>query len=80
MKRIRWTISLDKRNGVWYAATKGGARLQYTSQAAAIKATAKHCRLRWKVYKEPHELIIKGRNGRIRDNRTYGNDPRGTKG
>lgn len=79
MKRIRWTISPDKRSGVWYA-TSGGKRLRYATQAAAIGATAKHCRQRWKEYKEPHELIIKGRNGRIRDNRTYGNDPRGTKG
>lgn len=80
MKRIRWTISPHKRSAGWCASVKGGARLYYTTQAAAIKATAKHCRQRWKEYKEPHELIIKGRNGRIRDNRTYGNDPRGTKG
>ena len=79
MRRIRWTISPHKRSGVWYA-TSGGKRLRYLTQAEAISATAKHCRQRWKEYKEPHELIIKGRNGRIRDNRTYGNDPRGTKG
>lgn len=80
MKRIRWTISYHRRNHRWYASVKGRKNLEYLTQELAITATARHCRSRWREHQEPHEMIIKGRNGRIRDNRTYGNDPLGTKG
>lgn len=79
MKRVRWTISFSRRNHRWYA-SKGRKDLEYLTQAHAISATAKHCRTRWREHREPHEMIVKGRNGQIRDNRTYGNDPRGIKG
>jgi hypothetical protein len=80
MKRVRWTISFHKRNGRWFASVNGRKHLEYLSQAAALSTTARHCRARWREHRDPHELIIKGRNGRIRDNRTYGLDTRGTKG
>lgn len=77
MKRIRWMVSYNAASKKWYAQLKGEANTEYDTQYAAVQVVAAHCRGRWRNHGEPHELIIKAKDGKIRDNRTYGNDPRG---
>jgi hypothetical protein len=76
IERKRWMVSYNARNKKWYAQLKGEANIEYPTQGAAIKETVVKCRDGW-ANGVPHELIIKAKNGKIRDNRTYGNDPRG---
>ncbi|HEY7694177.1 MAG TPA: DUF2188 domain-containing protein [Gaiellaceae bacterium] len=52
----------------------GGSRSNHTTQAEAARA-ARHIARRNKS-----ELLIHGRDGRVRDRSTYGHDPRRTKG
>lgn len=77
MKRTRYTIAYNKRLGRWAATVKGVSRVEYLTQREAVQATAALCRARLPALSE---IIIKARDGRIRDNRTYGADPRSTKG
>ena len=77
MKRVRWVISYNKRAQTWFATVKGVGAKCYATQREAISETAAACR---KLLPALSEMIIKGLDGRIRDNRTYGADPRGTKG
>lgn len=79
MKRVRYVVSPAKRAGNWQLTSKGRAAYVMGTQAAAIRAGASICRQLW-ADGQPAELIIKGRNGRIRDNRTYGNDPKRIRG
>ncbi len=46
----------------------------------AVQSASDFCRREWDFDKQPSELYIKGRNGKIQDARTYGDDPRGTPG
>jgi uncharacterized protein DUF2188 len=64
----RWTISRDRLRVQTFAlkiAAVLSARLQAKQEHKAGHLT---------------QLIIKGRDGRIQDERTYGADPRGSKG
>lgn len=47
----------------------------YDTKAEALRDAVKYAKSR-----APSQLFIKGRNGKILDERTYGNDPRRTKG
>ena len=60
----------------WRVEIEGAARARSThkTQAEAAQAGREVAR------KNKSELLIHGRNGRIRDRRTYGPDPRRTKG
>jgi hypothetical protein len=74
-KRTRYVVAYNKRLRRWAATVKGQSRREYRTQREAITATAAIARTN-----QPAEIIIKGRDGVIRDNRTYGNDPRGIRG
>jgi hypothetical protein len=52
----------------------GGARSTHKTQAEATKTARRIAR------QNKTELLIHGRNGRVRDRSTYGRDPRRTKG
>lgn len=58
---------------------KGWIISSFPTQGAAIAAAVKSARARWEAGRLS-EVIIKGRDGKIRDSRTYGRDPRKTKG
>lgn len=77
--RMRWTVSFVKRSGTWKASCKGVAAVWYPTQGAAITAISAALRAceRAGILSE---LIIKGLDGQIRDNRTYGKDPREIEG
>lgn len=76
-KRTRYVVAYNKRLKAWAATVKGVYRAEYRTQAEAVQATAALCRARLPALSE---IIIKARNGQIRDNRTYGADPRKSKG
>jgi len=78
MARIRYIVG--RRAGKWYVTR--GREVVYgplRTQRQAIAEAAMTCRARW-ADGQLCELIIKGRDGRIRDSRTYGRDPRHIKG
>jgi hypothetical protein len=60
----------------WRVGVEGTTRARSThkTQAEAAKAARQIAR------KNKSELLIHGRNGRVRDRSTYGRDPRRTKG
>jgi uncharacterized protein DUF2188 len=60
----------------WRVEIEGSARPRSThgTQAEAAKAAREIAR------KNKSELLIHGRNGKIRERNTYGHDPRRTKG
>lgn len=79
-KRVRYEVLPvafnERSNGMHWKVTRGRERLAlYRTQAEAVAAGVALGRLAW-AEGRPAELIIKGRNGRIRDSRTYGRDPR----
>lgn len=47
----------------------------FPRKAAAVEYAAGEGRAAW-AKGQPAQLFIKGRDGRIQDERTYGNDPR----
>ncbi|WP_339830179.1 DUF2188 domain-containing protein [uncultured Arenimonas sp.] len=63
-----------KRTRTWKASWKGVAAVRYPTQGAAITAISAALRACEKAG-ILGELIIKGKDGQIRDNRTYGQDP-----
>lgn len=79
-KRTRYTIgpSSIKDGPRWcLTANEGGLRAYYITQKFAIDAAVTLCKSRLKHYGQLSELHIKGRNGKVRDARTYGKDPQG---
>ncbi len=78
MKRVKWTIAYDKKVRAWRAGPQVGWYRR--NKRALINVISEHLRDRWKLYGELSELIIKKKDGRIQDRRTYGKDPRKTKG
>lgn len=77
--RLRITISYNARIKRWAATVKGQSRQEYLTQRGAIAGAVDLCVARRKEGLLS-ELIIKRPDGRIRDNRTYGADPRKTRG
>lgn len=82
MKRDRYIIGPALKRELWkWRVTKNGTLLVYAdSQRKALSIIVPMLNHRWKQCGEPSELQIKGTDGRIRDSRTYGDDPRGIKG
>ena len=69
-------------NGKFWKVTRNGDPLadECRTQQDAIELAVRVCKHRWKEFQQPAELFIKGRNGKVRDSRTYGRDPRNVKG
>ena len=79
-KRTRYTIGpsgIKDGPGWRLTANAGDLRAYYITQKVAIDAAVTLCKSRLKHYGQLSELHIKGRNGKVRDARTYGKDPRG---
>lgn len=79
-KRTRYTIGPSgiAEGPSWcLAANEGDLRAYYSTQKVAIEAAVTLCKSRLKNFGQLSELHIKGRNGKVRDARTYGKDPRG---
>jgi hypothetical protein len=73
--RKRMTVSTNKSGG-WTLNLGGGQERQFTTKTEAVQFGAREGRASGHA-----QLVIKGRNGRIQSERTYGADPRrSTKG
>jgi hypothetical protein len=68
------TVSPARGTGGWILSIDG-AKNTYRTKDQAVKAGASKGRQNGHA-----QLVIKGRNGRIQSERTYGADPRPTKG
>jgi Uncharacterized protein conserved in bacteria (DUF2188) len=73
--RQRLTVSPAKAKDGWILNIVGDGEHSYPTKDQAVKAGASKGRQNGHA-----QLIIKGRNGRIQSERTYGADPRRTKG
>ena len=62
--------------GLWKVEIEspGRSRSRHTTQAEAMKAARELAR------RNKRELLVHGRDGRIRERNTYGKDPRKTRG
>jgi hypothetical protein len=74
-ERMRMTVSFDRNEGRWALEGAGADGETYERRREAVKRGAQLGRENANA-----QLIIKGRDGKIREERTYGNDPRRTKG
>jgi hypothetical protein len=72
--RQRMTVSPARGKGGWILSIDG-AENTYRTKDQAVKAGASKGRQNGHA-----QLVIKGRNGRIQSERTYGADPRRRKG
>lgn len=73
--RQRLMVSPAQGKGGWTLSIDGTGQNTYRTKDEAVKAGASKGR------KNGHaQLVIKGRNGRIQSERTYGADPRRSKG
>jgi len=73
--RQRLTVSPAPGKGGWILSIAGAGEHSYPTKDQAVKAGASKGRQNGHA-----QLVIKGRNGRIQSERTYGADPRRTKG
>jgi hypothetical protein len=64
----------------WKVARDGITLGLYSTKAKAIAHAVYSARTLWRNFGELGSLLIKGRDGKIQDERTYGRDPIKTKG
>ena len=74
-KRLRLAVAPAKGKDGWVLDISGGGESSYRTKQQAVKAGASKGRQNGHA-----QLVIKGRNGRIQSERTYGADPRRSKG
>ena len=84
MKRIRWEVKPNKGIFPWRITRDGKIHRFMMAKAVAVNIAADDCRYELDEFGTLSELFIKNRNGKIgkgsNGRRTYGKDPRGTKG
>lgn len=87
MNRTRYEVLPANKNERWsgegnrWKVTEDGTRINTTrTKAQAVRFAVDLARGRWQTDGQLGTLKIKGRAGRIQDERTYGKDPRRTKG
>lgn len=71
---------VDKHLSPWVLTFNSAFVAAFSTQASAIDHAVCLARHRLAETGRVSELRIKGKDGKIRDSRTYGRDPRGTKG
>lgn len=74
MKRVRFEVLPDK-DGGWSVTRDRVVTGTFHTKSAAVEYAAGEGRKAW-AKGRPAQLFIKGREGKIQDERTYGNDPR----
>ena len=81
-KRIRWEVRWDRKIGEWgiWCYPIGNLDRYHRLKRNAVKSAAKSCRECLAEFGELSELTIKRKDGTIQDKRTYGKDPRRTRG
>jgi len=74
-KRMKMTVAYDKQVAAWTLKGAGEDGEPYDTKREAVKRGVQVGRENGNA-----QLIIKGRDGKIREERTYGHDPRRSKG
>ena len=64
----------------WTLKRGGELLLSADTQAEAVDCAVLLARMRLEERGQTADLVIKGRDGKIRDSRTFGDDPESTKG
>jgi hypothetical protein len=72
--RLRLTVTHSKKDGVW-SIQGGSTNRTFATKAEAVRSAAREGRRNGHA-----QMIIKGKDGKIQSERTYGADPRRTKG
>jgi uncharacterized protein DUF2188 len=78
MKHIRFEVLPDS-DGGWSVTRDRVVTAGFDHKARAVRYAAECGRSCWKKG-APAQLFIKGKDGRIQDERTYGKDPRNIPG
>lgn len=73
--RKRFTVTHSKREGDWTVSGSAKADARFRTKVEAIRAAVAEGRAHGNA-----QVVIKKRDGRIQSERTYGNDPRRSKG
>lgn len=60
----RWAV---KHNGVNVST--------HNTQAEALEAARARAKALWEIHKKPSQVVVQGKDGKFREERTYGNDP-----
>ncbi len=76
--RVRWLVS--PKGLRWVVERNGYEQRRFLWQWRAISWAAAQAARDWSEWHIPGELLIQGRNGKYRDARSYGNDPREIRG
>lgn len=80
-KRVRCEVRYSRSEKSWlFINSNGEVIYDLFTKKSAIKRAALVCRKSHVEFGELIELTIKRKNGTIQDKRTYGRDPRKTKG
>jgi hypothetical protein len=80
IKRVRYEVRYSRRTKLW-CFYRGRVRIDFdTNKRDAVRSAACYCANRWWLIRERNELVIKRCDNTIQDKRTYGRDPRKSKG
>lgn len=79
MKPKRTVIRVRWRDGAW-CARLGPEEVCFATQPAAVKWAVREARALWFDCGKLAQVVLHGKHGRIRWERTYGRDPRRTPG
>lgn len=79
MKRIVYRIQWHAKRGVWTIKRRGVEQMHTDWQRQAVSVAVLWARRDW-LDREPAQVVLHGKDGRIRWERTYGSDPRCSKG
>lgn len=80
MARKRWEVAPEPMSILWTVRCAGMLVTTRLFKYRAVEFAAGECNLEWEKHGIKSELVIKGRDGQIKDSRTYGDDPRSIKG
>lgn len=82
MPRDRYTVGPSPKGAAkpWSLDRDGDVLGDFDTQEAGIEAARTVCRYRLSVLGRNAELQIKGRDGKVREADTYGDDPESSKG
>lgn len=83
MKRVKHEVRFvrPKKGGDYWAHFQGRTLIQTDPMKdGCVKDAAEYCTRQWRLFDVRSELVIKRKDNSIQDTRTYGADPRRTKG
>jgi hypothetical protein len=78
--RVRWAVHPTKGVFGWVVTRKEVEIRRFLFKYKAVAFAVDQCNFDLTEYDIHSELLICGRDGKIKDARTYGDDPRGIKG